>query len=190
MQMASDGVASLPTVRYKLDEYRAIGSFGSFDISCDEIYEYVLLLVIKGNLRHRIEKLGTEKTDGELNNPQLKLRRIAYEQTQPHWYIEKAYERPQWANGAFVYLSQSHARQIEKAIRDSGKTLQSKHLLLSPQFKPLVKEVLEAWPDGPGRETFLLRRAGVIAEEERVELGRNWMTRLSGSDVALSVIHI
>ena len=81
MQMASDGVASLPTVRYKLDEYRASGSFGT---SCDEIYEYVLLLVIKGNLRHRIEKLGTEKTDGELNNPQLKLRRIAYEQTQPH----------------------------------------------------------------------------------------------------------
>ena len=42
---------------------RVIGSIG---ISCDEIYEYVLLLVVKGNLRHRIEKLGTEKTDDEL----------------------------------------------------------------------------------------------------------------------------
>ena len=71
----------------KVDEYRVIGSFGT---SCDHIYEYVLLLVIKGNLRHRIEKLGTEKTHEELNNPQFKLRRIAYEQTQPHWYVEKA----------------------------------------------------------------------------------------------------
>ena len=86
-------------------------------LHCDEIYEYVLLLVVKGNLRHRIEKLGTEKTDEELNKPQFKLRRIVYEQTQPHWYVEKAYERPQWANGAFVYLSQGHARVIESVIR-------------------------------------------------------------------------
>ena len=42
---------------------REIGSFG---IHCDEIYEYVLILVVKGNLPHRIEKLGTEKTDAEL----------------------------------------------------------------------------------------------------------------------------
>ena len=32
--------------------------------SCDELYEYVLLLVIKGNLRHCIEHLGTEKDLG------------------------------------------------------------------------------------------------------------------------------
>ena len=164
----------------KLNEYRVIDKFRT---GIDDLHEYVLLLIIKGNLRHRIEKLGLEKTDEELNNPQYKLRRIAYEQTQPHWYVEKAYERPQWANGAFVYLSQGHARVIESAIRVSGKTLQSKHLLVSPQFKPLVKEVLEASPEGPGREAFLLRRAGVIDEEERVELGQIWMTRLSGSGV-------
>ena len=179
MQMTSDGSTG-HAVGTSLDEYRKIGSFGT---SCDIIYEYVLLLEIRGNLRHRIEKLGVEKTDEELNNPQYKLRRIAYEQTQPHWHIEKAYERPQWANGAFVYLSQGHARVIEEAIRVSGKTLQSKHLLVSPQFKPLVKEVLEASPEGPGREAFLMRRAGVIDGEERVELGQNWMTRLSGSGV-------
>ena len=166
MQMASDVVALLPTVR----EYRVIGSLGS--ISCDEIYEHVLILVIKGNLRHRIEKLGTEKkTDEELNNLQLKLRRIAYEQTQPHWYVEKDYARPKWATGAFVYLSPGHARVIESAIRVSGKTLQSKHLLVSPQFKPLVKEVLEVKPEGPGREAFLMRRACPINEGERLELG-------------------
>ena len=138
---------------------------------CDEVYEYVLVLVIKGNLRHRIEKLGTEKDAGELNNPQIKLRRIAEQQTQQWWVVEKAYERPQWANGAFVYLSKGHAQVIENAIAVSGITLQSKHLVVSPQFKPLVKEVLEASPEGPGREVFLMRRAGVIDGEERVELG-------------------
>ena len=141
-------------------DYRIIST------SCDEIYGYVLLLVVKGNLRHRIEKLGTEKDEAELNNPQIKLRRIAEQQTQPWWIVEKVYERPQWANGAFVYLSQGHARVIENAIRVSGKVLQSKHLLVSPQFKPLVKEVLEASPEGPGREAFLMRRAGVIDGEE------------------------
>ena len=118
MQMASGG-STEHVAGNSLDEYRVIGSIST---SCDEIYEYVLLLVIKGNLRHRIEKLGLEKTDEELNNPQYKLRRIAYEQTQPHWYVEKAYERPQWANGAFVYLSQGHARVIESTIRASGKS--------------------------------------------------------------------
>ena len=67
---------------------RKIGSFG---IHCDEIYEYVLILVVKGNLRHRIEKLGTEKTDAELTPPQLKLRRIARAAHQPHWEVWKVY---------------------------------------------------------------------------------------------------
>ena len=31
------------------------------------IYEYVALLVSKGNRRHRIEKLGTEQPEEELN---------------------------------------------------------------------------------------------------------------------------
>ena len=126
------------------------------DTSCDEIYEYVLLLVFKGkfNLRHRIEKLGTEKDESDLNNMQLKLRRIAEQQTQPWWVVEKVYERPQWANGAFVYLSQGHARVIESVMRASGKVLQSKHVLVSPQYKILLKEVLDASPEGPGREAF------------------------------------
>ena len=128
---------------------------GSIRIRCDEIYDYVLILVIRGNLRHRIEKLGTEKTE-ELSLNQIKLRRIAYEQKQrqPHWYFEKCYERPRWAQGAFVYLSESHARVIESAIKASGIKLQSKHLLVSPQFKPLVKEMLEASPEGHGREAY------------------------------------
>ena len=122
--------------------------------NCDGIYEYVLILVVKGNLRHRIEKPGCEKTEEQLNMAQVKLRRIAEQQMQQWWVVKKvyerpAYERPAWANGAFVYLSHDHARVIERSIRKSGKTLQSKHLLVSPQFKPLVKDVLDASPEGP-----------------------------------------
>ena len=73
---------------------------------CDEIYEYVLLLTVGGNLRHRIEKLGTDKEESELNNPQIKLRRIAEQQTQQWWELgeKNRCDRPLWANGAFVYL--------------------------------------------------------------------------------------
>ena len=138
---------------------------------CDAIYNYVLLLVVKGNLRHRIEKLGTEKDEAELNDLQIKLRRIAEQQTLQWWVVEKCYERPHWANGAFVYLSPGHAQVIEHAVAVSGKTLQSKHILVNPQFRPLVQEVLEATPEGPsGREVFLMRRAGMIEEVEKVEL--------------------
>ena len=68
-------------------------------------------------------------------------------------------------------MSKGHAQVIEHAVAVSGKTLQSKHILVSPQFRPLVQEVLEASPEGPGREAFLMRRAGVIDGEDRVELG-------------------
>ena len=44
---------------------------------CDAYYDYVLILVVKGNLKHRIEKLGTEKEEFEMTDIQRKLRRIA-----------------------------------------------------------------------------------------------------------------
>ena len=107
---------------------------------------------------------------------QVKLRRIAEQQIQPWWVVEKvyerpAYERPAWANGAFVYLSHDHARVIERSIRKSGKTLRSKHVLVSPQFKHIVEELLAVSPEGPGRESFLMRRAAVADGEERVLRG-------------------
>ena len=136
----------------------------------NEIYEHVILCVIKGNLRHRIAKLGCEKDDAELNPQQIKLKRIAEKQTQPWWVVGKDWARPQWANGAFVYLSESHAPVIEYAIAVSGKTLQSKHMLFSPQFSDLVKELLEAKTEGAGREAFQLRKAGEMVDEEKVDL--------------------
>ena len=79
-----DGRSSVNVHCGKEGDYRIIST------SCDEIYEYVLLLVIKGNLRHRIEKLGTEKDEEELIMPQIKLRRIVEQQTQPWWIVENA----------------------------------------------------------------------------------------------------
>ena len=73
---------------------------------CDAIYNYVQLLVVKGNLRHRIEKLGTEKDEAELNNPQIKLRRIAEQQTRQWWVVEKVSLRKapvgEWSFRLFV----------------------------------------------------------------------------------------
>ena len=143
---------------------------------CDRFYDYVIKIVVKGNLKHRIEKLGTEKEEFEMTAIQRILRRIAKEQVQTEWTWKEnvgGYERPEWTNGAFVYLSKGHARKIKDVIERRQIVLQSKHLLVSPQYYQLVKEALQVPVEGPGREAFLLRRAGVIDEEGRIELGEN-----------------
>ena len=142
-------------------------------MSCDtkDHDDFILLLVIKGNLRHRIEKLGTEKDDRNpdpsqrLNPKQRELRQIA--ENQP-WKDFKVPERPSWANGAFVYLTADHCKVVEKAIESCKTILQSKHLLVSPKYKSIVMAVLEASSEGPGREAFLMRRAGAIDAEDRI----------------------
>ena len=78
-------------------------------------------LVVKGNLRHRIEKLGTEKEDNELTDSQMQLRHIARAMQKVLNDLAKPCalpesppqatkqqpppERPSWANGAFLYLT-------------------------------------------------------------------------------------
>ena len=147
---------------------------------CDAYYDYVIKIVVKGNLKHRIEKLGTEKEEFEMTAIQRILRRIAKEQVQTEWTWKEnvgGYERPEWTNGAFVYLSKGHARKIKDVIERRQIVLQSKHLLVSPQYYQLVKDALQVTVEGPGREAFLLRRAGVIDEEGRIELGEKPKTR-------------
>ena len=82
----------------------------------------VYLLVVKGNLRHRILKLGCEKAWCELSPAQRDLRRIAVDQK---FVYSKGPERPEWANGAFLYLEPRHATLIETYIAGSGLKLQS-----------------------------------------------------------------
>ena len=79
-------------------------------------------------------------------------------------------ERPSWANGAFVYLTPRHAAEIQETMLATGTRLylQSKHILVSEEYKDLVQDVLSLRIDGPGREAFLTRRAGMFAQSEEV----------------------
>ena len=145
----------------------------------------VFKLVVKGNLRHRIDKLGTEKDESQLTEGQHKLRAVAEEQqrrleslgpdgndgaaTSAHG---PRAERPSWAAGAFVYLAAEHVPEVMEAIKEQGVKLQSKHILVSEQHKDLVKQVLTVSPEGPGREAFLTRRAGAIEQVEQLPLLR------------------
>ena len=64
------------------------------------VRDYVQMLVVKGNLKHRIWKLGVEKPEGELTPTMRKLRKIAEEQ---NFVGEDAPSRPAWGNGAFFF---------------------------------------------------------------------------------------
>ena len=138
----------------------------------------------KGNLGKRIAKLGSEKEAAELSPFQIILRRTAEQQTQPWWTVSRTYDRPDWANGAFVYLLPRHARLIEHAIRTAeincGARLNSRHVVVSgggesgnPWFMPLkdlVTEQLRWVPPGTGREVFIMRKTGQIEYEDKIFL--------------------
>ena len=103
------------------------------------------LFVLKGNLKDIIDKLGVEKYDAEFTSLARKLHKIVENQKQPWWIFAEApdWSRPVWANGAFLFLSERHARIIGNSIESAGILLQSKHIVVSPQFKDVLKEVLE-----------------------------------------------
>jgi hypothetical protein len=143
----------------------------------------VLLLEVRGNLRHRIEKLGAELPWGDLSAPQRQLKNIAREQPWGGDAADGLVERPLWANGAFVYLTPRHAAEFLASWRSSWRSwrsscrescmplyLETKHILVSEEYRALVGEVLSACPEGPGREAFLLRRAGVIDREDVIHM--------------------
>ena len=135
----------------------------------------VWLLVAKGSLRHRIEKLGLEKADSERTELQRLLREAAQAAAQEadEQPPENPPERPKWAKGAFVYLTRGDAKRVPKAIAETQVELQSKHILISSSLRRIVKMALAASPDLPGREGFLLRRAGAIDTEEEIKLASN-----------------
>ena len=126
----------------------------------------ILRLLVKGNYRHRIIKLGAENSQQDLSEPQQLLKEIAYRMPISE-SLDGLRERPSWSNNAFVYLAPLHAAEIQEML-ESGicLDLQSKHVLVSEEYKDLVKDVLAACPKGAGRELFLTRRAGVVVSEE------------------------
>ena len=128
--------------------------------------EHVLLLIVKGNLRHRVGKLGTELEEDDLTPAQSKLRKIAKTQL---WHCYPP-ERPSWANGAFLYLEPSHAHKIKDAVQRNGVHLQSKHILVSPTHYQDLLACLYAKQETTGRESFLISRAGQIQTESKLIL--------------------
>ena len=65
---------------------------------------YGIFMVVMGNLRHRIEKLGEE-----LNDEQRTLRNIARLQEFDHVLLGQRLARPVWGEGAFFYCGKENA---------------------------------------------------------------------------------
>ena len=128
--------------------------------------DHCTLVVVKGNLRHRIDKLGMEKSAALLTYSQLRLRAAA----ETMGFHGDYPERPTWAHGAFVYLTEVHALGIQEIIEAHGTMLKSKHILVSNSLMETLKEVLDAQPEGEGRELYQIRRAGEISREEVIDM--------------------
>ena len=121
-----------------------------------------LLLVVAGNRRHRMLRLGIEQEREVLTLAQTELRDIGRRQS----FEGGTPEQPTWANGACVYLTEQHAATIQDVIRKRGVRLQSKHVVVSEEYEDLLDEALSARHKGESREAFLMRRVGAIESRE------------------------
>ena len=105
--------------------------------------EHVWLLTVKGNLRHRIEKCGIEKPCGEVTDLQRRLREVATAQL-----FEGKLGRPDWAKGAFVFVTVAHAASIEDVMQEwmteerPGEELMSKYVIVSESLKDILLQAL------------------------------------------------
>ena len=132
----------------------------------------VWVLVAKGNLAHRIEKLGIEQSDSdELTDAQSCLRKVA--KAQP---FHGQLGRPTWAKGAFVLVTGAHVASIEATLEEwmtnNGEELMSNHIIVSGMMKEAHDEALRIEPPESivEREAFQIRRCGEIAEQERIAI--------------------
>ena len=104
----------------------------------------MLLLVTKGNLRHRIAKLGIEAPSETLSEDQRHLKRVAeaqfFDDEAEVGGAEQPKERPAWAGGAFVYLNEADVLVARDEVKKDGVTLQSKHILVSSDIFPVLKK--------------------------------------------------
>ena len=148
---------------YERDMRNAVGDF--------IVGKAVYILVVKGNYKHRLLKLGVELSPDELTDDQMELRDIL-KKCGLFDGKEKQRGRPDWSNGACVYLTAEDAVAInwKDAVQREqvlGVTLQSKHIICSLCYYELLERVLHdqsAYANQTGREAFLIRRAGVLSE--------------------------
>ena len=138
----------------------------------------VYVLVIAGNLAHRLYKLGVELPPAEQSGAQRMLANILEKSGLRVGMDATRAGRTPWSNGACVYLTPEDARAVDWADKDErvrvlGEDLQSKHLMCSDRHLPLIKELLESRqvPVGVvGREAFIIKRPGLIKQEVCKEL--------------------
>ena len=131
----------------------------------------IVVMTIKGNLRHRIAKLGSEKEWEELTGAQKILRKIAISQDCKE-VISGHHERPSWGGGAFYYCEKEHLTLFREVMHRLPFPCQSKHVICSEAYLDSVRECIASTAPVPGRgrEAFLIKRAGQIRQFDIVEL--------------------
>ena len=137
---------------------------------------------MKGNLAHRLELLGCERSKEEgLWPDQIRLRRIAETQVDSFsvkygWRVlerggsthEHGPERPDWSNGAQIYLHPEHAEKIETVLESLDTKLYSKNIVISNGYLPMLLRLFimargfQTRNKHGNRDACLLRRASVI----------------------------
>jgi len=130
----------------------------------------IAMLVLKGNLRHRIELLGVEKDVFGCSEVQRDLQRIAEEQWAGHVRLlrpgaKEKEARPDIGNGAFLYLTKEHMENFCNFLRRNQIIAQSKHICVSLLFRGVVAGALDRPPFGSVRNNYLLSRAGKVVSE-------------------------
>ena len=130
---------------------------GRPDLNCD-----LVLLVVKGNYRHKVLLYGSELKPDELSPLQAELRGIFDDSGLKGDYTG----RPEWGRGAHVFVTPEHAMFLkDESIRQRlfERPLQNKHTLCSACYYDLVHEALEQIPEGlTGRERFKISRTKEI----------------------------
>ena len=146
--------------------------------SLSRLWPTVIVMTVKGNLRHRIEKLGEELDEAALSDKQRVLRRIAIRQGFEELLADQGIPhlaRPVWGKGAFFYCEPALARLVQDNCALFPFKLQSKHLVCSPEYEVALRDCLEEPPavlssQPKGREMFLKKRAGQVKVYQVVEL--------------------
>ena len=142
----------------------------------------IWILEMKGCLPHRLELLGCERSKEEgLWPDQIRLRRIAETQVDSFsvkcgWRVlerggsthEHGPERPDWSNGAQIYLHPGHAEKIENVLEGLDTKLGSKNIVISNGYLPMLLRLfimsrgVHTRNSHRIRDVYLIRRASHI----------------------------
>mmetsp|Transcript_90177 Transcript_90177/g.263692 ORF Transcript_90177/g.263692 Transcript_90177/m.263692 type:complete len:493 (-) Transcript_90177:200-1678(-) len=134
----------------------------------------VCLFEVKGSHAHRVAQLVLHDETEPKSEAQRKLHDIAKCQN----FCLKNPERPQWARGAFVFVTPLHASEIRTAVEEyealNQCQLKKHHLIASDVYVELVVEALSAvaWPTGGLniRDAYQSSRPGALKHKADIAL--------------------